>query len=77
MNIDEEGQIDVSSVYYEPNTNISLFYDDVVEDLYDIKTKRDIVDLFCLIHSKELIESFKTGPFSSWTDFVLSYRDLL
>ncbi len=77
LNIDEEGQIDVSSVYYEPNANISLFYDDVVEDLYDIKTKRDIVDLFCLIHSKELIESFKTGPFSSWTDFVLSYRDLL
>lgn len=75
LNIDGEGRIKVSRVYPDKNSNVNIFYDDLNGDLYKLKLKRDVVDLFSLIYSKELIESFKTGPFSSWTDYVLSYRD--
>ena len=49
-------------------------YEDFVSNLYNIKVKRDIVDLFSLIYSKEFIHSDKTGPVSSWSDYVANYR---
>jgi|TARA_Y100001938_G_scaffold68865_1_gene95584 hypothetical protein len=75
LDIDEEGRIDISRVYQDKKSDVDIFYDDLNSDLYELKLKRDVVDLFSLIYSKELIESFKTGPFSSWTDYVLSYRE--
>ena len=38
-------------------------YEDFVSNLYDIKVKRDIVDLFSLIYSKEFIHSTRHGRF--------------
>ncbi len=59
------------------NVEAELFRDNKVmyiEDLYDTKVLRDIVDIFSLIHSKEFISSDKTGPHSSWSEFVEVYR---
>ncbi len=44
------------------------------ETIDNVKIKRDVVDLFSLIYSKEFIPSRKTGPNSSWSDFVEIYR---
>jgi hypothetical protein len=43
----------------------------------NVKIKRDVVDLFSLIYSKEFIPSGTTGPNSSWSDFVEIYRKRL
>ena len=59
------------------NVEAELFRDNKVmyiEDLYDTKVLRDVVDIFSLIHSKEFISSDKTGPHSSWSEFVEVYR---
>ena len=44
------------------------------ETIDNVKIKRDVVDLFSLIYSKEFIPSRETGPNSSWSDFVEIYR---
>jgi hypothetical protein len=45
-----------------------------IQDLYDKKILRDIVDIFSLIFSKRFVNSKETGPQSSWSDFVEIYR---
>jgi hypothetical protein len=45
-----------------------------IQDLYDKKILRDIVDIFSLIYCKKFISSKKTGPQSSWSDFIHIYR---
>jgi len=45
-----------------------------IQDLYDKKILRDIVDIFSLIFSKRFVNSKETGPQSSWSDFVHIYR---
>ena len=45
-----------------------------IEKLYEYKILRDVVDLFGLIYSREFISAGKTGPDSSWSDFVNIYR---
>ena len=44
------------------------------DDIYNIKIKRDMVDLFSLIYSKEFIPSTETGIESYWSEFVKCYR---
>jgi len=45
-----------------------------IEKLYELRVKRDIIDLFSLIYSKEFIDSSLTGPFSSYSQFVKEHR---
>ena len=57
------------------------FYEDMedklqpIEKLYEFKILRDVVDLFGLIYSREFISAEKTGPDSTWSDFVYIYRE--
>ena len=46
----------------------------ILDSIYNIKIKRDVVDLFSLIYSKEFISSTATGINSSWSEFVECYR---
>ena len=46
----------------------------ILDSRYNIKVKRDVVDLFSLIYSKEFISSTATGINSSWSEFVECYR---
>jgi hypothetical protein len=48
-----------------------------INKIYDGKSQRDVIDLFSLIYSKEFISSSKTGPYSSWSEFVEVYRKKL
>tara|TARA_Y100000592_G_scaffold41232_1_gene65371 strand:- start:3016 stop:3909 length:894 start_codon:yes stop_codon:yes gene_type:complete len=45
-----------------------------IDDIYNLKIKRDIVDLFSLIFSRKFIPSIETGIESSWSEFVENYR---
>jgi len=45
-----------------------------LDKLYETKILRDVVDLFGLIYSREFISAEKTGPDSTWSDFVYIYR---
>ena len=45
-----------------------------IDELCELKVKRDVVDLFSLIYSKEFIHSMETGPFSSFSRFVREHR---
>jgi len=46
-----------------------------LDKIEDMKIRRDIVDLFSLIYcGGDFISSDNTGPGSSWSDFVSSYR---
>ena len=45
-----------------------------LDEIEDMVIKRNIIDLFALIYSKEFIPSTVTGPQSSWSEFVESYR---
>ena len=74
LDINGEGRVNISKVYKDKWSKVDIFYNDLIDDLYELKIKRDIVDLFSLIYSKEFIPSTETGPFSSWTDYVESYR---
>ena len=65
--IDEEGRI----VSVKQNTFSEVF---PIEKLYELRVKRDIIDLFSLIYSKEFIDSSVTGPFSSYSQFVKEHR---
>ena len=47
---------------------------DTIDKLCELKIKRDVVDLFSLIYSKEFIHSMDTGPFSSFSRVVREYR---
>lgn len=42
--------------------------------IYDLKIKRDVIDLFSLIYSNLFIPSYKTGIHSRWSEFVECYR---
>ena len=46
-----------------------------LDETYERKTLRDVVDLFSLIYSKKFISSEITGPSSSWSEFVEIYRE--
>jgi len=68
---DEE--VSLSDIKVVPPSSNKL--DIVKKDMiYDIKIKRDIVDLFSLIYSKDFISSSETGIDSSWSEFVECYR---
>ncbi len=73
VNVDDEGRYNYKLMINSKNTT-NTTYDDFISDLYDIKVKRDIVDLFSLIYSKDFVHSNRTGPISSWSDYVVSYR---
>jgi len=66
--MDEEGQ-EISTKMNEKSVT-------EIQYLYDKKTLRDIVDIFSLIYSLKFIPSKRTGPESSWSDFVEIYRKL-
>jgi hypothetical protein len=53
------------------------FFDKYAPSTEDLKIHRDCVDLFGLIYSKKFINSNETGPGSSWSDFVLFYRQTI
>ena len=74
VNIDDEGRYNYKLMMNSKNTT-STTYEDFISNLYDLKVKRDIVDLFSLIYSKEFVHSKKTGPISSWSDYVMNYRN--
>ena len=46
----------------------------ILDSIYNIKIKRDVVDLFSLIYSREFIDSRESGILSMWSQFVLLYR---
>ena len=64
--------INQDGLIYSSKTNTSE--SSTIKDLCELKVKRDIVDLFSLIYSKEFIHSMKTGPFSSFSIFIMEYR---
>jgi hypothetical protein len=66
--MDEEGQ-EISTKMNEKSVT-------EIRYLYDKKTLRDVVDIFSLIYSSKFIPSKRTGPESSWSDFVEIYRKL-
>ena len=74
VDIDEEGR-SVYKVLMNNRDDIEITYGELISDLHDLKVKRDIVDLFSLIYSKDFIHSDKTGPNSSWSDYVRHYRN--
>ena len=47
---------------------------DSLDNIYNTKIKRDVVDLFSLIYSREFIDSRESGILSMWSQFVLLYR---
>jgi hypothetical protein len=65
--MDDEGKI-INIVSYEEK------HEDIEHEIYDIKIKRDVVDLFSLIYSRKFVPSIKTGVDSTWSDFVSHYR---
>ncbi len=74
VSIDDEGRYNYKLMMNSKNTTTTT-YEGFISDLFDIKVKRDIVDLFSLIYSKEFVHSKKTGPISSWSDYVMNYRN--
>ena len=67
--LDEEGNC-ISTVKYDEDE-----HENTLDKIEDMKIRRDIVDLFSLIYcGGDFISSDNTGPGSSWSDFVSSYR---
>ena len=48
-----------------------------LNEIEEMVILRNIIDVFGLIYSKEFISSSKTGPHSSWSEFVEIYRKKL
>ena len=46
-----------------------------LNEIEEMVILRNIIDVFGLIYSKEFISSSKTGPHSSWSEFVETYRE--
>ena len=66
--LDDEGLCISTIMYDEKSHKVGL------DEIEDMVIKRNIIDLFALIYSKEFIPSTVTGPQSSWSEFVESYR---
>jgi|TARA_Y100000310_G_scaffold340718_1_gene437497 hypothetical protein len=67
--LDKEGKI-LETIKYDEDEHY-----DTLDKIEDMKIRRDIVDLFSLIYcGGDFISSDNTGPGSSWSDFVSSYR---
>jgi len=78
MVLDDEGKPvkEIRNWYNSPTEDIG-FFDKYAQSTEDVKIYRDCVDLFGLIYSKKFIKSVETGPESSWSDFVLFYRQTI
>lgn len=74
ISVDELLATGVKMVGYYHYQDILEYPEDIQNDIYNIKVKRDVVDLFSLIYSKEFISSSKTGIESHWSEFVEYYR---